>query len=58
MCDEDEKLNYVCRPGKFVLPILKEFLEKLQPTIATPPPLFREIMFQIVRKFMTKISRF
>ena len=35
MCDEDEKLNYVCRPGKPVLPILEDFLEKLQPTKAT-----------------------
>ena len=48
ICNEDEKLNYVCRPGKPVLPILEDFLEKLRPTMATTKNLQQNLhMFTI-----------
>ena len=39
MCDEDEKLNYVCRPGKFVLPILKRIFGETTTNHSNPSPL-------------------
>ena len=44
MCDEDEKLNYVCRPGKFVLPILKRIFGETTTNHSNPsPPCFGKL---------------